>query len=52
MFFDTSVLVPAVVDQLANREAAFDALLNYTAGSPNMTAQRWRNQNDASEPIV
>ncbi len=33
VFFDTSVLVPAVVDQLANHEAAFDALLNYTAGS-------------------
>ena len=34
VFFDTSVLVPAVVDQLANHETAFDALLNHTAG-PN-----------------
>lgn len=31
MFFDTSVLVPAVVDQLANHEAAFEAFLNHTA---------------------
>ena len=33
VFFDTSVLVPAVVDQLANHEAALDALLNHTAGA-------------------
>ena len=33
VFFDTSVLVPAVVDQLANHEAAFGALLNHTAGA-------------------
>ena len=32
VLFDTSVLVPAVVDQLANHEAALDALLSYTAG--------------------
>ena len=32
VFFDASVLVPAVVDQLANHETAFDALLNHTAG--------------------
>ena len=32
VLFDTSVLVPAVVDQLANHEAALDALLGYTAG--------------------
>ena len=31
VFFDTSVLVPAVVDQLANHEAAFEAFLNHTA---------------------
>ena len=30
VLFDTSVLVPAVVDQLANHEAALDALLAYT----------------------
>ena len=30
VLFDTSVLVPAVVDQLANHEAALDALLGYT----------------------
>ena len=33
VLFDTSVLVPAVVDQLANHEAALDALLGYTAGA-------------------
>ena len=32
VLFDTSVLVPAVVDQLANHEAALDALLSYTGG--------------------
>ena len=32
VFFDASVLVPAVVDQLANHETVFDALLNHTAG--------------------
>ena len=32
VYFDTSVLVPAVVDQLANHEAAFEAFLNHTAG--------------------
>ena len=32
VFFDTSVLVPAVVDQLANHEAAFNALLSQTDG--------------------
>ena len=32
VLFDTSVLVPAVVDQLANHEAALDALLGYTDG--------------------
>ena len=32
VLFDTSVLVPAVVDQLGNHEAALDALLAYTAG--------------------
>ena len=32
VFFDASVLVPAVVDRFANHEAAFDALLNHTAG--------------------
>ena len=32
VLFDTSVLVPAVVDQLANHEPAFDALVAYTAG--------------------
>ena len=32
VLFDTSVLVPAVVDQLANHEAALDALLAYTGG--------------------
>lgn len=32
VLFDTSVLVPAVVDQLANHEAALDALVAYTAG--------------------
>jgi len=31
VFFDTSVLVPAVVDQLANHEAALEALLGHTA---------------------
>ena len=31
VLFDTSVLVPAVVDQLANHEAALEALLRYTA---------------------
>ena len=31
VFFDTSVLVPAVVDQLANHEAARDAFQIYTA---------------------
>ena len=31
VFFDTSVLVPAVVDQLANHEAARDALLHQTS---------------------
>ena len=30
VLFDTSVLVPAVVDQLPNHEAALDALLSYT----------------------
>ena len=33
VLFDTSVLVPAVVDQLAYHEAALDALLGYTAGA-------------------
>ena len=28
--FDTSVLVPAVTDQLGNHDAALDALLRYT----------------------
>ena len=28
--FDTSVLVPALVDQLGNHRAAFDALRRYT----------------------
>ena len=32
VLFDTSVLVPAVVDQLANHEAALEALLRYTVG--------------------
>ena len=32
VLFDTSVLVPAVVDQLANHEASFEALLSYTDG--------------------
>ena len=32
VLFDTSVLVPAVVDQLANHETALDALLAYTGG--------------------
>ena len=32
VLFDTSVLVPAVADQLANHEMALDALLAYTAG--------------------
>ncbi len=32
VLFDTSVLVPAVVDQLANHEAALNALVSYTAG--------------------
>lgn len=32
VLFDASVLVPAVVDQLANHEAALDALLGYTGG--------------------
>ena len=32
VLFDTSVLVPAVVDQLANHEAALDALLAYPGG--------------------
>ena len=32
VLFDTSVLVPAVVDQLANHDAALDALLSYTSG--------------------
>jgi len=32
VLFDTSVLVPAVVDQLANHEATLDALLGYTDG--------------------
>lgn len=32
VLFDTSVLVPAVVDQLANHEAALDALVGYTVG--------------------
>ena len=30
--FDTSVLVPAVTDQLGNHEAALDALSRYTQG--------------------
>ena len=30
--FDTSVLVPAVVDQLVNHEAALDALVRYAHG--------------------
>lgn len=30
--FDTSVLVPALVDQLGNHHAAFDALHRYTDG--------------------
>ena len=30
--FDTSVLVPAVTDQLGNHEAALDALSRYTRG--------------------
>ena len=33
VFFDTSVLVPALADQLANHEAALDALLRHTEGS-------------------
>ncbi len=33
VLFDTSVLVPAVVDQLANHEAAFHALLTCTDGA-------------------
>ena len=33
VLFDTAVLVPAVVDQLANHEAALDALLSYTTGT-------------------
>ena len=32
VLFDTSVLVPAVVDQLANHEASLEALLSYTDG--------------------
>ena len=32
VLFDTSILVPAVVDQLANHEASLDAFLGYTAG--------------------
>lgn len=32
VLFDTSVLVPAVIDQLPNHEAALDALLGYTDG--------------------
>ena len=32
VLFDTSVLVPAVVDQFANHEAALEGLLRYTAG--------------------
>ena len=31
--FDTSVLVPAVIDQLGNHEAAFDALYQYGDGA-------------------
>ena len=31
--FDTSVLVPAVTDQLGNHEAALDALSRYTQGA-------------------
>ena len=31
VFFDASVLVPAVVDQLANHEVALDALVRHTA---------------------
>ena len=31
--FDTSVLVPAVIDQLGNHEAAFDALHQYGDGA-------------------
>ena len=33
VLFDTSVLVPAVADQLANHDVALDALLRYTGGS-------------------
>lgn len=33
ILFDTSVLVPAVVDQLPNHEAALDAFLSYTEGA-------------------
>ena len=33
VLFDTSVLVPAVVGQLPNHEAALDALLSYTDGA-------------------
>ena len=32
VLFDTSVLVPAVIDQLPNHQAALDALLGYTDG--------------------
>ena len=32
VLFDTSVLAPAVIDQLPNHEAALDALLGYTDG--------------------
>ncbi|MDA0841842.1 MAG: PIN domain-containing protein [Planctomycetota bacterium] len=33
VFFDTSVLVTAVVDQLSNHEAAMDCFLKYSSGS-------------------
>ena len=32
VLFDTSILVPAVVDQLANHEVSLDALLAYSGG--------------------
>lgn len=30
VFFDTSVLIPALVDQLQDHEASFQALVEYT----------------------
>ena len=32
VFFDTSVLVPALVDQLSNHQSSFAAFYSYTAG--------------------